>query len=161
MMCAISRRRGSQGMTLIELIIVITLAAILLAAAAGGIYRAIQNANAIFTLTWTQAPATISPAPLTGRFVYHVTRQIDKLSPVENYAGRTVKFDRAVTKRSGTIESCNGIAVAKPSTTCTTDSDASGNLTVVVSLEKDGEATLTPTDTKTGKSDPPQAFSAP
>jgi len=155
------QRNQSQGLTIIEMIVIVAVVALLVGLIGLWAYKKIQNVYARFTLTWTTAPATIAPAPGTGKFVYHVTRQVDASSPVENYEGRSVKFDLAVTKGSGTIVSCNAKALPKPSMTCTADSDSNGDLTIIVSLEKSSAANLTATDVKSNKSDPPKSFSAP
>jgi len=160
-MRAIKQRKQSQGLTIIEMIVIVAVVALLVGLIGLWAYREIQNVYARFTLTWTKAPTTIPPAPGTGTFVYHVTRQLDASSPIENYKGRSVKFDLAVTKGNGTIVSCNAQVLPSPSMTCTADSDANGDLTIIVSLEKNGEANLTATDVKTNKSDPPKSFSAP
>jgi len=57
----------------------------------------------------------------------------------------------------GKIVLRNGTAVARPGKTCIADSDANGNLTVEVSLEKEGEANLVATDLKSAKPTHPNA----
>jgi hypothetical protein len=150
-----------QGFTLTELVILGGIVAIGLGLLVYFFYRASQY-NVIIHGAWKVAPKTIPPAPLTGTFTYHVTRQQDAASVITNAVGRKIKFDLTVTSKDGTIFSCNNVALPSPPVkTCTADTDANGNIDVVVSLEKTGVANLVATDVDSGQTDPPQRFSAP
>jgi len=153
-------RKASQGFTVTEIVFAVAVGIVVLVLLIWG-YRAYQEYNAKYTGAWSAAPATISPAPGTGTFVYHVSRQLDAISPATNAVGRSLKFDMSVTQMDGKIVSCNGTAIPSPGKTCTADTDANGNVTIIVSLEQQGQANLVATDVKSKAADPPQAFSAP
>ncbi len=155
------RRQGCEGFTFTEGIVVFVVLVIIFLVVMIYAFRYAREVTATYTGNWTLVPLTIPPAPGSGTFVFHMTVQPDAASSPTNAVGRSIKFDLSVTSKSGTIISCNGVTIAPVATTCTANTDANGNLTIVVSLEKTGVATLTATDVKRNLSEKTKVFKAP
>lgn len=113
--------------------------------------------------TFTTAPATISPLPATGTFVYTVT--VDG----KGKPSAKVHFELLDDTSHGTAiiktitDGPNGPA-AIDATSGDGETDQNGNITVVAGIEKSFSAKLKASDKKSGKSTPAddeRTFSAP
>jgi hypothetical protein len=111
------------------------------------------------TGSWTTSPATIPPAPGSGAFVYTVT--FNPLGAVKPLGGRVIEFELgpASLKGSGRLVSvtdANGATTALPADamTCSGTTDATGLITLTVSLEANQSGEIVAKDKKSGATDP-------
>ena len=114
---------------------------------------------------WSIAPGTIPAAPATGSFTYHVAHTPPGGTPAA-LPGRAIKFTlgpstlKYSTGHIVSITDKTGTAVTINAMTGSGETDLTGDIVVVVTLESKESGNIVATDVKTGVDDPPIVLSA-
>lgn len=135
------------GFTVLEVVFFIAIVGIVIGAALW--YFTSSGVQSTVTGSFTTKPATVQQTPSNGTFVWQITRQVAG-SPARGIPNRTTKFE--VFPAAGVrIKSLNGTTIN--ATSGTEDTDATGQVTVVLEIDYVGSARLVATDTASNQSE--------